>query len=97
MLGSMTLADMLGEDYFEALEQVQNLELDELEENLSIQFNGYKISNLAYSADVDFAYEDDETQLAVDTCVSLTLNLSQETTSIVAPEGAIEMPNEDEM
>lgn len=97
MLGSMTLADMLGEDYFEALEQVQNLELDELEENLSIQFNGYKISNLAYSADVDFAYEDDETQLAVDMYVDLTLNLSQETTSIVAPEGAIEMPNEDEM
>ena len=94
MLSSMTLEEMLGEEYFDALTQLQNLDLDELEENLSIQFNGYKISNLAYSADADFAYEDDETQLSVDMYVDFTLNLSQETTSIVAPEGAIEMSDE---
>ena len=97
MLNSMTLADALGEEYFEALNELKALNLDELEENLCIQFNGYKISNVSYDMDMDFDYENEETSMAVDSSVSVAINLSQETTSIVAPEGAIEMPNEDEM
>ena len=89
------LTDMTDGEYFAALEQVQNFNLDELEETVTIQFNGYKITGLSYSADVDFEYADDTISQTADVSADVSLTLSKETTTITAPEGAIEMPDDE--
>ena len=95
MMDSMTLKDMLGEDYFEGLNEIKTLTLNELKQSVSIQFNGYKISSANYSQGVDFSFNGSEMSLVMDTDATVSISLSNQTTTIEAPEGAIDMPTDE--
>lgn len=99
MLDSVTLENALGDmtdgEYFYALETLQNLDLNELSESVAIQFNGYKVSKVDYDCSIDFTYEDDTIRQVGDVSAKLSIVLSSETTTLTAPEGAIELPSDD--
>lgn len=95
MMDSMTLTEMLGEDYFEGLNEIKTLTLNELKQSVSIQFNGYKISSANYSQGVDFSFNGSEMSLVMDTDATVSISLSNQTTTIEAPEGAIDMPTDE--
>ena len=88
---TMTLEQALGEDYFDAINELKTLSVNELKQNLSIQFNNYKITNLSYGQGIDFSYNGSEMSIVMDADVSVAINLSSSATSIVAPEGALDM------